>query len=211
MRRRLALVVLWASACAAGRSPSSAPEPRPTPGPRPIPTEVATSEVRTEPSPIAASTEVPPPRAEAATGDALSGTWAGTYVYTTRGVGGAPGGPTSVAFFAELVVEHDHVRGSVVEPNSFDDDAGGELRASIDGGIEADGTVRLTKRYDGTAGVAHAVEYVGRLDLAATRIEGTWSTSSASGRFVMKRDRPLPRVARRSMGARSTGATSSGS
>jgi hypothetical protein len=148
------------------------------------------------------SAATPPPGSDdVSTGVALSGTWSGTYVYTTRGVGGAPGGPTSVAFFAELEVDHARVRGSVVEPNSFDDDATGELRATLDGVIEPDGTVRLTKRYDGTAGVAHVVEYVGRLDLAATRIEGTWSTSSGSGRFVMKRDRPLPQVADRSVDA----------
>lgn len=202
MRSRLALVVLWASACAAPRAPSSAPvapAPSPTPAQRPTP---ATPAVSTEASPRVAGVEPTAATDEVASGVALSGTWSGTYVYTTRGVGGAPGGPTTVAFFAELEVDHDRVRGSVVEPNGFDDDSTGELRATVEGVIEQDGTVRLTKRYDGTGGVAHVVEYVGRLDLAATRIEGTWSTSSGSGRFVMKRDRPLPQVARRSTAAR---------
>jgi len=125
---------------------------------------------------------------------ALSGTWSGVFLYSPRN---PAGGPAAVSFFAELILDANGLRGSVSEPNSFDDDDGSELRASVVGVIEADGAVRFTKQYDGTAGIAHVVEFVGWLDLAAARIEGTWSTSGASGRFVMKRDRPLPRVAAR--------------
>jgi hypothetical protein len=125
---------------------------------------------------------------------ALSGTWSGTFLYSPRN---PAGGPSAVSFFAELILDARGLRGSVIEPNSFDQDEGGELKSSLVGVIEADGAVRFTKQYDGTAGISHVVEFVGWLDLAAARIEGTWSTSGASGRFVMKRDRPLPRVAMR--------------
>lgn len=200
MLRWLVVVVLGSTACASGRASTNPPAPGPIATDRAVTGAIATGPSATGPSATAPSDVTPSPGPDdVASGAALSGTWSGTYVYTTRGVGGAPGGPTSVAFFAELEVDHERVHGSVVEPNSFDDDATGELRATLEGVIEPDGTVRLTKRYDGTAGVAHVVEYVGRLDLAATRIEGTWSTSSGSGRFVMKRDRPLPQVAGRSV------------
>jgi hypothetical protein len=125
---------------------------------------------------------------------ALSGTWTGTFLYNSRN---PAGGPASVSFFAELILDARGLRGSIVEPNSFGDDVGGEVRASVQGVIEADGEVRFTKQYDGTAGVTHVVEFVGFLDLAAARIEGAWTTAGASGSFVMKRDRPLPRVAMR--------------
>lgn len=131
---------------------------------------------------------------EVAIAAGLSGTWSGTYVYVTRSASTA-GAPAQVAFFAELEIDEQRVRGSVIEPNTLDDDTGGELRATLVGAIDAEGVVRFTKRYDGRSDVTQQVEYVGRLDAAAARIEGTWSTATSSGRFVMKRDRPMPQVA----------------
>lgn len=158
-------------------SPERAEAPRPTAAPRPR-SATPSSIDPTGPS-------------------ALSGSWSGTYLYTTRDPGIPPGGPASVAFFAELQLESTRLRGSVVEPNTFVEDANDPLRATLVGVIEADGLVRFTKQYDGTAGVTQVVECVGRLDLAAASIEGTWSSPAASGRFVMRRDRPMPQVAER--------------
>lgn len=120
----------------------------------------------------------------------LTGTWAGTYIYSV-----ARGGAASVGFFADLAVDGSKLSGSMVEPNTFGDDSSGELKAMLSGRIDDDGIVRFTKTYDGSGGIRHTVEYVGRLDVAAQRIEGTWTIDGASGRFVMMRQNPLPQLA----------------
>ena len=120
----------------------------------------------------------------------LTGTWAGTYLYAV-----ARGGAASVAFFADLAFEGPKLSGSMIEPNTFGDDSSGELKATLAGSIDEHGVVRFTKSYDGTAGVDHRVDYLGRLDVAGQRIEGTWTIDGASGRFVMTRQNPLPQLA----------------
>lgn len=122
----------------------------------------------------------------------LTGTWSGTYIY-----GVAKGGAASVAFFADLAFEGAKLTGSIIEPNTFGDEDEGELKATLVGSIDDAGVVRFTKTYDGSAGVRHVVDYVGRLDVAAKRIEGTWTTSGGSGRFVMLRHHPMPQLALR--------------
>ncbi|HWB82398.1 MAG TPA: hypothetical protein VG755_45865 [Nannocystaceae bacterium] len=120
----------------------------------------------------------------------LTGTWSGTYIYNV-----ARGGAASVGFFADLAFEGPKLSGSMVEPNTFGDDSSGELKATLVGRIDDAGIVRFTKTYDGSGGIRHTVEYIGRLDVAAQRIEGTWSIDGASGRFVMMRQNPLPQLA----------------
>jgi len=122
----------------------------------------------------------------------LTGTWSGTYIYSV-----AKGGAASVAFFADLAFEGAKLTGSIIEPNTFGDEDEGELKASLSGSIDDAGVVRFTKTYDGSGGVRHVVDYVGRLDVAAKRIEGTWSTGGSSGRFVMLRHHPMPQLALR--------------
>jgi hypothetical protein len=135
---------------------------------------------------------VPSPTPDAA---ALTGTWAGTYFYSmSNSTGGAVG---SVAFFAELTIDRDKVRGSVIEPNTIGDRSSNELRANIEGTIGEDGVVRFVKTYDGTGGVAHSVEYVGRLDHVTQQIDGVWKATGSEGRFIMRRHNRLPELARR--------------
>jgi hypothetical protein len=124
----------------------------------------------------------------------LSGTWSGTYLYARRGESSS----SSVAFFADLAFDGKRLTGSMIEPNTFGDDTSGELKARLEGSIDDGGVVRFTKSYDGTAGVGHRVDYVGRLDVAAQRIEGTWSLDGESGRFVMMRHAAMPQLAMRS-------------
>lgn len=142
-----------------------------------------------EAAPAAPATASPTPDAAS-----LTGTWAGTYFYATGGAG-APTG--SVAFFAELTVDAGKIRGSIVEPNTIGDRTASELRATVDGSIAEDGLVRFVKQYDGSGGVAHAIEYVGRLDPLTQQIEGVWKVNGSEGRFVMRRHNRLPELAHR--------------
>jgi hypothetical protein len=143
-------------------------------------------------APIEATPPAPVPPPGPFDPSLLTGTWSGTYLYA-----GARGSSSSVAFFADLAFEGARLSGSIVEPNTFGDESSGELKASLAGQIDDDGIVRFTKTYDGSGGVHHAVVYVGRLDVAAQRIEGTWSIDGSSGRFVMMRHHPMPQLARR--------------
>ena len=173
------------------RAPVAAREPAPlvvddSPPPRDLP----------RPEPDAAASDAPAsdpsPSPDAA---ALTGTWAGTYFYAlANSTGGAVG---SVAFFAELTIDRDKLRGSVIEPNTIGDRSANELRASIEGSIGEDGLVRFVKTYDGTGGVDHSVEYVGRLDPVTQQIDGVWKATGGEGRFVMRRHNRMPELARR--------------
>jgi len=209
MRRGRSFAVLWIAAVALGGCTRSttgehrATEPAepvvpevqqhvtaPTGDPAPpveSPTADSGPEVAASPTPGA-----PSPTPDAA---ALTGTWAGTYFYTMGSSTGATTG--SVAFFAELTVEAGKIRGSIVEPNTIGDRTASELRATVDGSIAEDGLVRFVKQYDGSGGVAHAIEYVGRLDPLTQQIEGVWKVSGSEGRFVMRRHNRLPELAHR--------------
>ncbi len=187
-------------ACARGpgRPDAHAPEPAPEP-------EVAAAPVDDDVlPPHDADARAPEPRADDATppapmpspdAAALTGTWQGTYFFSmTNATGGAVG---SVAFFAELTIDGHALRGSVTEPNTIGDRTTNELRAKIEGTIGEDGLVRFVKTYDGTGGVDHRVEYVGRLDVVTQQIEGVWKVTGSEGRFVMRRHNRLPELALR--------------
>ncbi|MBC8073902.1 MAG: hypothetical protein IAG13_36625, partial [Deltaproteobacteria bacterium] len=162
---------------------------------QPPPRDPVTADARTRTEAAAATT--PPSQPLGAVDPALlSGTWTGTYLYSHRGDSSA-----AVAFFADLAFDGPRLRGSIIEPNSFGDDSSGELKATLAGSIDEHGIVRFTKSYDGTAGVDHRVDYIGRLDVAAQRIEGTWSIADDTGRFVMLRHHPLPQLAARQWGS----------
>ncbi len=192
MRAVVVISILASLGCRPAEVLRGASPPAP---PSTSPRELERPSVRDADAPPASSVASSQSEPSDPTGTAvLSGSWSGTYLYATNDR--AAGAVESVGFFAELQLDHNLVRGSITERNTFDDDAGDPLRSSIVGVIDRDGMVRFEKRYDGPAAPSHVVEYVGRLDFAAARIEGTWSTPSNSGRFVMKRERPLPQVAR---------------
>src|SRR5690349_13599178 len=110
---------------------------------------------------VDADAALPPTPAPSPDAAALTGTWAGTYFFPMTNAAGSTVG--SVTFFAELTIDGGSVRGSVIEPNTIGDRTTNELRAKIEGTIAEDGLVRFVKTYDGTGGVDHRVEYVGRL------------------------------------------------
>jgi hypothetical protein len=192
------LALLLAGAC----TRSTATEHRATQPAEPVVPEVQQPSPPDRVDPPAIQPSVEPtseasPAASSTTPDAaaLTGTWAGTYFYTM----GSGGGPTtgSVAFFAELTVDAGKIHGSIVEPNTIGDRTASELRATVEGSIAEDGLVRFVKQYDGSGGVAHAIEYVGRLDPLTQQIEGVWKVSGSEGRFVMRRHNRLPELAHR--------------
>ena len=198
------LAVIWLCACA--RGPASAEtraiepsDPPPAVAQRePIAKLDDTLPPHDVPSPEAnGSAPAAEPVTPSATPDAaaLTGTWAGTYFYTTATSTGPSVG--SVAFFAELTIDAGRVTGSVVEPNTIGDRSTSELRASIQGSIGENGIVRLVKTYDGTGGIDHSVEYLGRLDPVTQQIEGVWKVTGSEGRFVMRRHNRMPELARR--------------
>ena len=63
---------------------------------------------------------------------------------------------------------------------------GGLLYATIEGHRDGAG-VFFIKTYDGTGGWTHSVTYEGRLNSDGTEIEGRWTTSGWSGKFLMLR------------------------
>ncbi|MBX7082938.1 MAG: hypothetical protein K1X88_27280 [Nannocystaceae bacterium] len=191
--RRVVAIVLALSGCRPA-APSAAPAQTVPAVPRRVPAPAVPAGVQLEPSPQqAAAPVVATPPVAGLDLAPLSGSWSGTYLYD------AGSGRPPVVFFAELVLGGEQLRGTMVEPNTFGDDTSGELHAALQGTIDRELTVTFTKRYDGRGGVAHEVVYIGKLDLAARRIEGTWSTEGASGRFVLARDSALPQLARRTL------------
>lgn len=127
----------------------------------------------------------------------IAGAWVGTYVRQVHAP--SPGAERSsvVAFTLDLVVDHTRLRGRMTEHGLADDDDDGDIAALVEGVLGDDGIVRFTKHYAPSTGLSGIGEYVGRHDAVTGRIEGTWSTDGASGRFSMHRDRPGPQLARR--------------
>jgi hypothetical protein len=188
--------VLCLCACARTDAPTRAPSEPPTEAeraPADPPLDATPSGEAAALEGGATGTSTPASSSPAADAAGLTGTWAGTYFYATAN-GSAVG---SVAFFAEIVVDGGKLTGSVVEPNTIGDRTSSDLRATVEGSIAEDGLVRFVKTYDGTAGVDHSVEYVGRLDPVTQQIDGMWRAGGGEGRFVMRRHARLPELARR--------------
>lgn len=186
-------------ACARGPAPASTSTPPATVAPAVASAPASDDPLPPhdhEPSASAGAPEAPPPApTPSPDAAALTGTWAGTYFFPMTNATGTTVG--SVAFFAELTIDGGSMSGSVVEPNTIGDRTTNELRAKIEGTIGEDGLVRFVKTYDGTGGVDHRVEYVGRLDVVTQQIEGVWKVTGSEGRFVMRRSNRMPELAMR--------------
>lgn len=107
----------------------------------------------------------------------MAGEWEGTYQYD------APEAGPAVNF--TLMAKQDkgaRWTGRTSEPNTFGDPSAAMLFANIEGTV--DGTrVRFTKRYDGTGGQSHAVQYEGVLDRSQGTVQGRWRTRGITGSF----------------------------
>lgn len=120
----------------------------------------------------------------------LSGRWKGTYHY--------PGDAQAPVDFEMKVVHSagDKLAGTVKEPNTFGPNPAQEpqLYAKCKGAFDAAARkLTWTKTYDGTDGIAHAVEYTGDLSEDGKSVEGVWEIKddggnvTASGKFTLKR------------------------
>lgn len=107
------------------------------------------------------------------------GTWEGNYRYD-----GDPG-KGATRFILTAVVNGTQLSGKISEPNTFGNESANFLGANIDGSIE--GTlVRFSKRYDGTGGQSHSVQYEGILDRASGTVRGQWAIGRRTGSFEMR-------------------------
>lgn len=115
----------------------------------------------------------------------LTGIWNGEYIYQ-KGAGRDP-----VAFRLFLVHDGARLTGGVMERNTFGEGDESWLHAAIvDAEFDADsGNLEFTKRYDGTDGVDHDVEYTGLVADDSQGIDGKWNIpGSWSGGFQVSRD-----------------------
>src|SRR5262249_53761069 len=95
----------------------------------------------------------------------------------------------SVPFQARLASDGARVFGETVEPNTFGDhNIALFLTATLSGVVNADGSVRFAKTYDGAGGQTHTVAYDGALDAAGQCVVGTWRLEGASGPFRLCRE-----------------------
>lgn len=115
--------------------------------------------------------------------DSLSGFWTGVYDY--------PGGHREPVPFSAVIEDvAGALGGEIVEPNTFSSAKERELFASLSGTRQG-GSVHFIKTYERVPNGGHSLVYDDILDAAATRIDGTWSTTPPawplSGPFVMNR------------------------
>jgi hypothetical protein len=111
----------------------------------------------------------------------LTGVWSGSYSYPAESQN-AP-----VKFTLLLLRAENGYCGCVVEPNTFGKERQEPfLHADLLGARfdESSRTLTFTKKYDGTDGIDHNVEYSGRLSANGTGMNGTWTIPGAwSGAF----------------------------
>jgi hypothetical protein len=124
-----------------------------------------------------------------------AGVWSGRYHYAD--------GQPSVEFNALIDDVAGALFGDIDEIATFGDGAEPRLFARLDG--ERNGyEVLFLKSYDGTAGVEHSVQYVGRLSADMRTIRGEWRIfSRIGGTFDMTRQgtAPVLRAALMTVGA----------
>jgi hypothetical protein len=119
----------------------------------------------------------------------LTGVWHGLYTY--------PHGLEPGAFVATVMDIASGLTGTIHETSHGDGRPPQPLNASI-AGFREGGTVVFVKRYDGSGGWSHAVNYHGALSADRSEIEGVWDIPGVwSGRFLMVRSRGAPDAVRR--------------
>lgn len=119
----------------------------------------------------------------------LTGVWHGLYMY--------PAAMEPGAFVATVMDIAGGLTGGVHETSSGDGQPPRPLNASLSGFREGQSVV-FVKRYDGSGGWSHAVNYHGALSSDRSEIEGVWDIPGVwSGRFLMIRSRGAPDAVRR--------------
>lgn len=113
-----------------------------------------------------------------AASDDLSGAWSGFYAYD---------GADEVEFDAVVTHRNGKLTGKITEPNTFGAPGVARLSATFEGDVDVTGIVQFVKTYDGTGGVSHDVQYVGKLIEEGRCIVGAWRIDQSSGPFQMCR------------------------
>jgi hypothetical protein len=120
-------------------------------------------------------------RANEASKQSLTGVWHGLYSYRAF--------KEPVYFVATIIDSGGFLSGSTHESEIGETGAPLALFASIEGEKAGD-VVRFIKRYDGSGGWEHGVDYTGTVAPDGNEIEGQWMIGvEASGRFLMMRNR----------------------
>lgn len=110
----------------------------------------------------------------------LTGLWSGEYWYV-----GVAAGP--VPFSAHLVDVAGNITGTTLEPNTFAHPGLIELSADINGS-RGELSVRFTKLYHPAPGChRYPLFYTGTVDPNFTMIDGEWTNTDITGRFVLVR------------------------
>lgn len=113
----------------------------------------------------------------------LTGIWHGLYNY--------PAFLDPVYFVATLISFGDNFSGTTHEASEGRFGAPLHLFAAVEGHI-SDHAVQFQKRYDGSHGWKHAVNYDGMLSSDGSEIEGQWAIpGNWSGPFLMIRGRAM--------------------
>ncbi|MDP1738766.1 MAG: hypothetical protein Q8L23_15160 [Caulobacter sp.] len=119
----------------------------------------------------------------------LTGVWHGLYMY--------PAALEAGAFVATVMDVGAGLTGGIHETAGDEGLPPSPRNASIAGFREGQ-TVVFVKRYDGSGGWSHAVNYHGALSSDRSEIEGAWDIPGVwSGRFLMIRSRGAPDAVRR--------------
>lgn len=118
----------------------------------------------------------------------LHGKWAGEYSY------GKIAGQQGVRFTMNVSRHLDNtLQAWIQEPNTFGNQDEPFLFASCTGEfLGPTRKVTWSKKYDGTGGASHTVEYSGTLSANGSKIEGTWvipEQGNATGPFVMQKSK----------------------
>ncbi len=117
----------------------------------------------------------------------LTGIWHGQYSYPTA--------RPAVPFVATILDHGGALTGGITERSTLPPRTGEPLAASL-AGTRSGTVVTFTKHYDDTDPRYVTVAYEGSLNADFTEVEGTWSVTGWSGRFLMIRGAALGTRAR---------------
>jgi len=120
----------------------------------------------------------------------LTGLWHGQYSYPIAARAPVP-------FAANLIEAEDRLGGSITERAMLGRVKGRSLYATING-MRAGSAVSFMKLYEAHSGPYTRVSYEGVLSADGLEIDGEWSASGWSGRFLMIRAGGLRTTARKS-------------
>jgi hypothetical protein len=110
----------------------------------------------------------------------IAGTWSGSYYYD-----GNTSKPVAFSFYFDAAGN-----GRSEEDNTFGEKSAPKLFATLKrsaSSLAASEDITITKTYDGTGGVSHAVTYIGSVSADLRSIFGRWETTNWRGNFTISR------------------------